>query len=173
MAASTVTALPDPQWRIMNRTNSRTGQPATPLLARCDASIDDLIALTDRELIEGRLDDGNVDLGLLAHDRGLLNDYDIRVTLSAAGVEWVQQNPSNRALTALDTVAGRHPAKLTDVVKAAEVDAELFLLLDHAGLVTFSLPNGHDISPVGTLMLRSYRRSLLVQLTTKAIDIIG
>jgi hypothetical protein len=173
MSVSTVTALPHPQWRMMNRLNSRAGKPATPTLSRCDASIDDLIALHERELVAGRIGDDNIDLGLLAHDRGLLDSYDIAILLTPGGVQWVQQNPSNRALIAIDATSGRRPAKLTAVMAAADVDASLFLLLDHAGLVTFSLASGADIRPVDTLTLMSYRRSLMVQLTTKAVEIVG
>jgi hypothetical protein len=143
------------------------------VLERCNATVDDLIALHDRELVTAKVGDGDVDLGLLLHDRGLLNDYDIRIALTAGGVAWVKDNPSNRALLALANTSGRRPAKLPEVVAAADVDAELFLLLDHAGLVTFSLANGHDIQPVGTMTLRSYRNSLLVQLTAKAVEIVG
>jgi hypothetical protein len=173
MPVSTVTALLHPQWRMMNLLNPRTGRPATPTLSRCDATIDDLIALHERELITGRIGDDQVDLGLLAHDRGLLDSYDIAILLTAGGVQWVERNPSNRALVAIDTISGRKPAKMTEVMAAADVDAGLFLLLDHAGLVTFSLASGADIRPVGTITLVSYRQSLMVQLTHKAVEIIG
>jgi hypothetical protein len=168
-----VTALPHPQWRMMNCLTARAGKPATAVLERCNASVDDLIALHEREMVSGKVDDGEVDLGLLVHDRGLLNDYDVRVSLTAGGLRWVQENPSNKALIAVDAANGRRPVKLAEVAADAGVDMELFLLLEHAGLVAFSLSNGHDIQPVGTTTLRFYRNSLLVQLTAKAVEIIG
>jgi hypothetical protein len=173
MAASTVTALPYQQWRIMNSTRARSGEPATPLLHRCGADVDDLIALADRGLIKGLLGNDDIDLGLLVHDRGLLNDFGIRIAHTPAGATWVANNPSNRALITIESVAGRRPAKMTKVAEDAHVDAGLFLLLEHTGLVKFSLANGHDIRPVGTTTLAFYRNSLHVQLTAKGFDILG
>lgn len=168
-----MTALPHQQWRMMNCLTARAGKPATAVLERCNASVDDLIALHEREMVSGKVGDGDVDLGLLIHDRGLLNDYDIRVSLTTGGLKWVQENPSNRALIAVENVREGRTAKLTKAAVEAGVDAELFLLLEHAGLVEFSLASGADMKPVTARTLTYFRESLYVQLTTKAVEIIG
>lgn len=172
MAASTVTALPHSQWMLMNRLTSRTGRPATPMLARCDATVDDLVALAERELIVGKVHDGDVDLGLLAHDRGALAAFDIQLLLSAAGVRWVEKNPSNQALIAVEVLGGHGRAKLTAAAKQAGVDPPAFLLLHHAGLVVLTYEDGTEASP-GTLTLRAFATQLHVQLTPLGRNLIN
>jgi hypothetical protein len=167
MSVSTVTALPYPQWRMMNVLDGAVRKPATVLLNRCDASQEDLLSLWEAGLVAATLDNlaGDVDLGLLRIDHGLLNDYDVRIRLTPAGIRWVNESPSNRALLAVDELGGHKQVLLTDAARKADVELSAYLLLASVDLVSIIMPGGSEVRQNDTLALRAYRTSLRVHLT--------
>lgn len=167
MSVSTVTALPFAQWRMMNVLDGTVRKPATVLLNRCDADREDLLGLWDAGLVAATLDDldGDVDLGLLRLDHGLLDNYDVRIRLTAAGVRWVAESPSNRALLAVDELGGHKQVLLTDAARKADVELSAYLLLAGVDLVSIIMPGGSEVRQNDTFALRAFRTSLRVHLT--------
>jgi hypothetical protein len=179
VTTSTQTALPDPQWRMMNVLDGRVRQPARALLVRCDAGVDDLLALWERGFIAAKVDGGDVDLGLLTLDRGLLtrsrsarSAFEIEIHLTPGGNRWVSENPSNRALLVVEELDAGRGARLTDVVAKAGVDREAFLMLAAARLVSLRLPDGPDADPYPST-LWMFGHVLRVSLTSRGRNIVG
>ena len=169
MSVSTVTALALPQWRMMNALDGTGRQSATKLIKRCDADREDLLDLYEAGLITSQLND----LAAWVQRRPLTDGSEpvdligVQIWLTPAGSRWVNENPNNRALGAVDEIGGAGRVSLVDAARKADVELSAYLLLVADGLVTIVQPDGHELGPNDTLALRLYRTSLRVRLTCR------
>jgi hypothetical protein len=178
MLSSTTTALPHPQWRLMNHLH-RAG-PESAEDALCPLGIDDceLVELARRSLVRASTPDGaEVDLELLSLDRKfvkLLQRFNIQVGLTPAGVDWVTGNPYNRALLAVAELDRGRGALVRDAIAKAAVDAAVFLLLDGVRLIEVRTCDGDKVDVTSTRALTpGVLKDLRVHLTAKGRGVLG
>ncbi len=137
--------------------------------------LDDLIGLQEDGFIRATAADEEVaSLASLAMDGRvleLLKQYDIRIAITPAGVDWVTGNPCNRALCTVTELDQGRGALLKEAAAKADVRESAYLIMVSAGWAVIRTPDGHEVGPNDTLMLRVV--GLRVWLTIKGRRLVG
>lgn len=168
---STTTKLRVSEWRLMNILyDNRDGLRADKTMDCANADVIAIKGLAQHGLIRGADRAGN-EADILATK--VANVGSLRVWLTSSGATWVESNPDNRTLRAVDKHStGRRGARLADVIASADADNYVFARLTEQGLITLHDGAGREQNPAAR-QFGPVDATWRVRLTQRGRELVG